>query len=194
MKRNLATLAVLLALTAVIAVEATTTKIRSAQIDNSPIGQITPAAGSFTTLTCQACPPAVLSYGVTTESSNTSLSTFTLVSVLTQSVTMPANGCPCRVNVFWLQYMTTSGSSAVAEALVSDGTNNFAENEWPISQNNGVSGDGNGWSPTTYANGANVTFTLKMYVDASGVTAHAGPYHAFGGRNSRLEVAVFGSN
>ena len=80
------------------------------------------------------------------------------------------------------------------EDLKNDGTNNFAESEWAIPVNNGVSGNGGGWSPVTYTNSANITFTLEIQVDASGVTAQGAPFHAYGGRNSRLEIVILGSN
>jgi hypothetical protein len=136
----------------------------------------------------------IAAYSVTLESSNTALSSGVLTSVNSHAVTFPASGGPFRVCVSYFQYATTSGSSAVFEALVSDGTNVFAEAEWPIPVNNGVSGGGSGMSPVTYANGANVTFTVKVQVDASGVTAQQAPFHAYGGRNSRLEIAVIASN
>jgi hypothetical protein len=136
----------------------------------------------------------IIAYSVTQESSNTSLSSGVLTTVNSKAITFPSSGGPFRVFVYWSQYLTTSGSSAVAEVLVSDGTNNFAESEWAISTNNGPSGNGSGMSPTTYANSANVTFTVKIQVDASGVIAQASPFHAYGGRNSRLEIAIVSSN
>lgn len=141
-----------------------------------------------------ASTPTLLAYSVTTESAGTALTASTLTTVITKSVTMPAAGCPCRVLANWTQYATTSGTTGVSEVLVSDGSNNFAESEWPIPVNNGVSGTGSGLSPVTYANGANLTFTLKIQVDAASVTAQATPFHAYGGRNSRLELSIFASN
>jgi hypothetical protein len=156
------------------------------------INVCTDANSNTTTTACSS----ISSYSVTTESSGTALTGSTLTTVITKAVTMPAAGCPCRVLANWTQYMTTSGSSAVADALVQDnaGPNNFAESEWAVSQNNGVSGTGSGMSPVTYANSASVTFTLKVQIDASGGTAQAAPFHAYGGRNSRLELSIIPSN
>jgi len=137
---------------------------------------------------------AILAYTVTLESADTALTSGVLTSVNSQAVTFPSSGCPCRVYVSWNQYLTTTGSSAVAEVLVSDGTNNFAESEWPITVNNGPSGNGSGMSPVTYANSVVKTFTVKIQVDATGVTARQAPFHAYGGRNSRLEISVMSSN
>jgi hypothetical protein len=159
-------------------------------ISGTSVPLCTDISGGATTSGCSS----VLAYSVTTESSDTGLSSGSLTTVITKSVTMPSSGCPCRVLANWAQYGTTSGSSAVFEALVSDGSNNFAEAEWPISVNNGVSGTGSGLSPSTYSSSANVTFTLKVQVDASGVTARAAPFHAYGGRNSRLELSILASN
>jgi hypothetical protein len=136
----------------------------------------------------------VLAYSVTTESASTALTSGTLTTVNTKAVTFPSSGCPCRVFVFYNQYVTTTGTTQVAETLVSDGVNNFAESEWSISVNNGPSGTGSGMSPVLYANNAAVTFTLKIQVDSTGTTAQQAPFHAFGGRNSRLEIAVVPSN
>lgn len=146
---------------------------------------------------CTASPttlPAVLAYSVTTESSDTALSSGVQATVITKAVTMPSSGCPCRVSISWYQFVTLSGSSGVFEALVSDGTNVMAESEWGISLNNGPSGGGDGWSPVTYANNAAVTFTLKVQADTGSVTARAAPFHAYGARNSRLEISVLSSN
>lgn len=136
----------------------------------------------------------VQAYTVTFESVDTALTGSVLATVITQAVTMPSTGCPCRVQANWAQYMTTTGSAVVSEAFVSDATNNFAEAEWPIPVNNGPSGTGAGLSPVTYTNSAVVTFTLNVEVDGAGVTARAAPFHAFGLRHSRLELTIFTSN
>lgn len=195
-----------------------TTKYRNLQIVNSTIqlgasgttltgtvgnsgnvqeaGSVTNGAGILcadangNSATCSA----IQVYSVTTESSDTPLTGSSVATVITHAVTMPTTGCPCRVRANWAQYITTSGSAVVAEAWVSDATNNFAEAEWPVDVNNGPSGTGAGLSPVTYANSAVVTFTLKIVVDGSSVTARAAPFHAFGARNSRLELAVISSN
>ena len=138
--------------------------------------------------------PAVLAYSVTTQSVDVPLTGSVGAVTITHAVTMPSTGCPCRVQANWAQYMTTSGSLIVSEEWVSDATNNFAEAEWPIDANNGPSGTGAGFSPVTYANSAVVTFTLHVEVDGSSAIARAAPFHAFGLRNSRLELAVMASN
>lgn len=174
--------------------DAPTAKYRQwACVDTNGNVNIQVTAGS----TLGGTPPltqAIQQYSVTTESSGTALTANVLTTVLTKAVTMPSAGCPCRVHVSYFQYMTTSGASAVAEALISDGSSNFAESEWSIPVNNGVSGGGSGWSPVTYANSATPTFTLKVQGDATGITAQATPFHAYGGRNSRLEIAIVPSN
>lgn len=136
----------------------------------------------------------IQAYSVTTESVDTALTASTLASVNSKAVTFPSSGCPCRVDVRWFQYATTSGASAVMDGFVNDGSNTFAEAEWTIPTNNGISGGGYGISPVTYANNASVTFTVKIQADATGVTARAAAFHAIGMRNSRLEVSVIASN
>ena len=136
----------------------------------------------------------VQAYSVTTQSVDVALTGSTPATTITHAVTMPSTGCPCRVLANWAQYMTTTGSVVVAEEWVNDGTANFAEAEWPIDANNGPSGTGSGMSPSTYANSAVITFTLRVEVDGSSVTARAAPFHAFGLRNSRLELTVIPSN
>lgn len=138
--------------------------------------------------------PPVQAYSVTTQSVDVALTGSVAAVTITHAVTMPSSGCPCRVLANWGQYMTTTGSVVVAEEWVRDGSVNFAEAEWPIDTNNGPSGTGSGMSPNTYANNAVVTFTLNVEVDGSSVTARAAPFHAFGLRNSRLELTVIPSN
>lgn len=139
-------------------------------------------------------PAPVQLYSVTTQSADVPLTGSVAAVTITHAVTMPTNGCPCRVLANWAQYMVTTGSAVVAEEWVRDGSVNFAEAEWPIDVNNGPSGTGSGMSPNTYANSAVVTFTLNVEVDGSSVTAKAAPFHAFGLRNSRLELTVIPSN
>lgn len=138
--------------------------------------------------------PAADAYSVTTQSIDVPLTGSVAAITITHIVTMPSSGCPCRVLANWAQYMTTIGSAVVQEEWISDGTNNFAEAEREVDVNNGPSATGSGLSPVTYTNSAVVTFTLNVEVDGSSVIARAAPFHAFGLRNSRLELTVMGSN
>src|ERR1700686_2282799 len=65
-------------------------------------------------------PTPILAYSVTTESASTALTSGVLTTVNSTAVTFPSSGCPCRAFLFYNQYMTTSGTTQVAETLVSD--------------------------------------------------------------------------
>jgi hypothetical protein len=88
--------------------------------------------------------------------------------VITKALTMPSIGCPCRVDAQWNTFWATTAAGEFA-AWVSDGTNQFATSSTSTtgsSSHFGVGGSGS--SLQTYANGANVTFTLNASQDAGG--------------------------
>jgi hypothetical protein len=94
-----------------------------------------------------------------------------LTTVISKAITFPSSGCPCRVYASYSLYMTT-GASGTDGALVSDGTDN-----WAVGNNNTTGSvgagatyglAGSGYSPSTYANGASKTFTVKS------ANSHAG--------------------
>jgi hypothetical protein len=88
--------------------------------------------------------------------------------VFSIAVTMPSSGCPCRIEAAWWAYLAVSNSGQDV-AYVTDGTNSWAaaETATPGSAS-GFGFSAAGTSPTTYANSATPTITLK------GGSSHAG--------------------
>lgn len=116
-----------------------------------------------------------------------------LTTLTSVNLTMPATGCPCRADVRWRTYYTTSNIMTISNS-VSDGTNSFASGQTRNSVAAANTGglEGSGFSPTTYANNANVTFTLKSQGNA-GYTISAAAFQG-PGENSGMQVAVVPSN
>jgi len=88
--------------------------------------------------------------------------------VITKALTMPSIGCPCRVDAQWNTFWATTAAGEFA-VWVSDGTNQFATSSTSTTGSSthfGVGGSGS--SLQTYANGANVTFTLNASQDSGG--------------------------
>lgn len=117
-----------------------------------------------------------------------------LTTVLTQAVTMPSSGCPCRAFVGYAYYVN-AGAHGLIQAYVTDGTNAMATTQLNIYDDGNTDGrEGSSFSPATYANSASVTFTLKVNPSsATSVTvenANAGPV----GQNTWMNIAVFTSN
>jgi len=117
----------------------------------------------------------------------------TITNVATQAVTMPASGCPCRALVNWVAYGDTGNAGQMAVA-VSDGTNTFA------------TGGGNttgstsefymaatGVSPGTYANGANITFTMKASQTMTSANIHGANTPGVG-QSSNMQITILTSN
>lgn len=175
---------------------AASTKINWAtQIGNFPSG--CPATEFISALgvtpTCGQPIAVLASYYPTPISSNLPISATTLTSVLSQAVTMPSFGCPCRVHASYGLYYSSGGSTnPTIDAYVSDGTNIFATSQTIIPASGETTGmNGTQMSTVTYANSANKTFTL--YVESSqAFTVQAAPNSA--GQNSWMSVTVYGSN
>jgi hypothetical protein len=110
-----------------------------------------------------------------------------------QSVTMPASGCPCRAQVSWNLNFTTT-TAGVYTAGISDGTNNFA-----VAQTNETGGAlsgagiaGSGWSHLTYANNQVVSFDFQTRSNDHGYTATKVMNNLV--QNSGMDIVIFGSN
>lgn len=125
------------------------------------------------------------------------VSATTATNVMTRTVTMPASGCPCRAFVGYTLYVTTAASGVGYSAWVSDGTVTYAGSNQ--GQSNGSSGalvqlsPGAPWSTATYANGANVTFTLVTEGDHA-YTVKGSSQLAGSAPNSTFQVAIQTSN
>jgi len=138
--------------------------------------------------TCTLCPVAIAN-------SNTT--------IITKSVTFPGAGCPCRVLVSYSLFLSTTTSGADA-AMVQDNSTlcSGAACQMATAQT-ATTGSatafglfGSGFSPTTYANGTTVTFTvIAASSHASGTTANASVTPALTNpQSSNLNIAVLGSN
>ena len=121
--------------------------------------------------------PAFQSVTTKQLAANVDAPTNTLITVDSQTVTMPATGCPCRVLItysYWWKIVSGSAPDQM-NIYVTDGVSNYA----PSQQTTGSTSQNPGQSATqvsaSYANSANVTFTVKaegsphLQIDKAGV-------------------------
>lgn len=143
------------------------------------------AAPSITT--CSLCP-------VTFGNSNTT--------IISKSVTFPGTGCPCRVLVSYSLFLsvTNSGQDAAMvqdnSTLCSGSTCQMATAQTATTGSASAYGlFGSGFSPTTYANGTTVTFSVvAASTHVGSTTANAAVTPALtGAQNSNLNIAILGS-
>jgi hypothetical protein len=162
----------------------------------SPNGQVlcngTPCfPGVLTTpslTTCSSCPVSIAN-------SNTT--------IITKSITFPGLGCPCRILVTYSLYLTTTTSGQDA-AMVQDNTTQCSGAACVMAtaqtattgSASGFGLFGSGFSPTTYANGQTVIFTVvAASTHASGTSAVAAVAPSLtGAQSSYVNIAVLGSN
>jgi len=142
------------------------------------------SSGNTTTVSCNS----ISLYTRKPLSSPVSVTLNTLTAIDSFPQTMPASGGPFRAHLDFFYY--NSGGVNI-DCYVSDGTNTWAGSEWNVS-NNRSSCVGAGFSPVTYANGANVTFTVYIY-DTGNSTIEVSPT-AGGGPSSAMAVTLFPSN
>lgn len=130
----------------------------------------------------------------TTLSGNVSLTGGVSSTIMTQTVTMPAAGCPCRAIVSYYIYDTNnSGSGTTIDAWVTDGTSGWDTSQIELDASSRTGGLGSSAiSENTYANSANITFTLKAQ-DSTGTTIDKLP-GAGSPQNSWMTVDVIASN
>jgi len=92
---------------------------------------------------------------------NVVLSANTPNAILTQAVTMPATGCPCRVITNYMVYIVGNVNGSAYDAWVSDGTVTWGSAQTYMDATGREGGlGGSAFSEATYANSAVVTFTL----------------------------------
>ena len=138
----------------------------------------------------------VLLFSGTTLGSDVAVSATTPTTVMTRTVTMPASGCPCRAFFSYSLYVNTGSSGVGYSTWINDGTNNMAGvNQGQSNASSGAlaSMSYGGFSTVTYANNANVTFTLTTEGDHT-YTVKAASVAAGSAPNSSFEVAIFTSN
>lgn len=149
-------------------------------------------ASSPTSVSCGVSPATI-------QSASRTINTGTVIGAanttwITKAVTMPSAGCPCRAFVSYGAFYA-SGASGTAVFWVDDGTSNFATSQilTATAGGNAASGNGSGFSPTTYSNGAVITFNGRGNANTAGSITIGGP--AFGStENSYLNVVIFTSN
>lgn len=120
--------------------------------------------------------PANLTDNYTVLGSNIPLMASTLTTVLTQTLTMPASGCPCRVRLdYGINWLTGSNNSS-GDAAVTDGNFLFATSQqhWAATSNSGGQRGGQ-LTYTSYNNSQVVTFTLEVETNQSGNAIEAAP-------------------
>jgi hypothetical protein len=115
---------------------------------------------------------------------------------ITKAITMPNQGCPCRVLASYGAYFSSGGSGTATFWLEDNvGPNQFATSRTLSNSAGGNAGgsSASSISPVTYNNGASVTFTGKGYTDAAGGITVTGP--PFGStQNPWLSLVVLTSN
>jgi len=147
-------------------------------------------------LTCNT-PTSVQLQSTTTLGSPVAVSANTATSWLSHALTMPASGCPCRVEASFSAYFTQTDSGADV-AWVSDGTTIFDTVQTAntgSTANYGIGGAA--FSRSTYANNAVVTFTASFFTNSVGggtVMTNTVSTGVSGQEASWLNLAVFTSN
>ncbi|HUD64664.1 MAG TPA: hypothetical protein VMQ17_08805 [Candidatus Sulfotelmatobacter sp.] len=141
-------------------------------------------------------PKSILAQSTTTSLSTTAIGNSN-ATVITKAVTMPASGCPCRVQANWWLYVSTTNAGQDV-AYVTDGTAGFAGSETATTGSaSGYGFNGAGASTITYANNAVITFNLIMASSHSGGTTVSSSQlgtSITGAPASALNLVVYSSN
>lgn len=113
--------------------------------------------------------------------------------VTSQSVSMPSSGCPCRIFVDWQMFFSTSNSGQY-DGGITDGTNSWAISEMNTTGSaSSFAASSSGWSPSTYANNANVTISLQTRSNSAGYTVSVNSGGGLGGVTG-MDIVVMTSN
>jgi hypothetical protein len=108
-------------------------------------------------------PPTDQHHYITTLSTNVTLTANTPNTILTQAVTMPTTGCPCRAITNYMVYIVGNVNGSAYDAWVTDGTASWGSAQTYMDASGREGGLGiSAFSEATYANSASVTFTLKV--------------------------------
>jgi hypothetical protein len=121
----------------------------------------------------------------------------TQVTVLSQSMTMPVSGCPCRAFISYSLYVSWGTGAVATDFWISDGTNVFGSLQTG-NTNAGAGGRNSaswaGFSSVTYANSQSVTFTLLTQGTSGAVYTIEATPQTGGGGNSNMQTSVISSN
>lgn len=134
---------------------------------------------------------AIQSTARTTLASDISLSANTATTVVTDTVTMPSSGCPCRVLAQYTIYLATNNWTGTS--WLTDGTNIFASGQTTGVGTNVTAISASEVSQTTYANSATPTFTLTFQDNGSGGDVKAAAAQG-SATNTYLTLTVLTSN
>jgi hypothetical protein len=141
-------------------------------------------------------PKSILAQSTTTSLTTTAIGNSN-ATVITKAVTMPASGCPCRVQANWWLYISTTNAGQDV-AYVTDGTAGFAGSETATTGSaTGYGFNGAGASTITYANNAVITFNLIMASSHAGGTTVSTTQlgtSITGAPASALNLVVYSSN
>jgi hypothetical protein len=137
-------------------------------------------------------PPAVLASTTTVLSAPVTVSGLT--TVMSQAITMPASGCPCRAFVSYHNYVNAA-THGVGVFYVSDATHEMATSELNIYTDGNTAGMGAAaYSPVTYANSASVTFTLFFNEGTMSGSVMVEASNTQTSQNSWLDITILTSN
>jgi hypothetical protein len=121
------------------------------------------------------------------------VSTTVVRTVAACAVTMPASGCPCRIQWNWSVTVNVSNNNHIA-FWVTDGVNNFRGSPVFGQSSDTTGSSGSGMTSITYANNATVTMTLDTQgLGSPSYTVVAAPLVG-GGANSGIDVSALTSN
>jgi hypothetical protein len=146
-----------------------------------------------TTAFVQATSKTVLSHNIVSMSSNVVLTANVASTILTQAVTMPTTGCPCRAIVNYQLGLAANVNGTAFNAWVTDGTSGWGSAQVYSDDGGRTPGIGaSAISQNTYSNSANITFTLKVQ-DQQGSTVNAA-FSSGAPQNSYMTVDIVTSN
>ena len=147
----------------------------------------TDANGGATTSSCPAS-QAVQLFTNKNLGGNVSITANVLTTIDSVSVTMPSAGGPWRALVSYT-YFNSGGVNV--QCYVTDGTQNWGLWE-QVTVNNVTDCASSQWSPVTYTNGQNVTFTVKEFNTGASTATTVGSLT--GSVPSSMQVAIMASN
>jgi hypothetical protein len=159
----------------------------SGAVSGTSVTLCTDANGGATTTGCTVNIPLNV-FSNKNLASNVSITANTLTTVDSINLTMPSSGGPWRALVTYT-YFNNGGVNV--QCYVTDATNNWALFE-QSTVNNITDCVGSQWSPGTYANSANVTFTVKEFNTGASTVTTVGSLT--GSIPSSMQVAIFSSN
>lgn len=136
---------------------------------------------------------AIQSVNVYNLASNFALSAGVDNTVFSESLTMPSDGCPCRVLAQYGLFLKAGSSAMPWDVWMSDGTNVF--NGWEMETTDATkpSANSSAMSPVSYTNNQAVTFTVHVQMDAGATSTYVYRDATAGGAKSFMTLSVMQS-